>query len=180
MKEGHDDRAGIVALMGTGSPDIVVIDPLRDAGRGDPHQDDVTTDASRGISEVTRHGGVRRTPRVDPHGRQGHRRLCESLNRAGTLPFLILIYRAPVCRRSAAQSGARQSSISCPQEEVVDLMTCRDLTGLFASWTGRSLPKPIGADPFRFIFRTEKIGRFLPVSESQEKPAGVEPTGGLP
>lgn len=49
----------------------MLIDPLRDACRGDPNKDDVTTDACRGISEVTRHGGIRRTPLVVHHGRTG-------------------------------------------------------------------------------------------------------------
>jgi hypothetical protein len=71
MEAGHDDRSRIEALLGTWSPDVVVIDPLRDAGRGDPNKDDVMTDACRGISEVTRHGGVRRTPLVIHHGRTG-------------------------------------------------------------------------------------------------------------
>jgi hypothetical protein len=50
---------------------VCVIDPLRDAGRGDLNKDDGMTETCQGIGEVIRAGNPRRVPLVVHHGRTG-------------------------------------------------------------------------------------------------------------
>lgn len=71
MVPEHPDRERIAATIEAINPAVVAIDPLRDAGRGDPNKDDAMTETCAGISEVVRAGNPRRVPLVVHHGRTG-------------------------------------------------------------------------------------------------------------
>ena len=71
MAPDHPDRERIAATIAAINPAVVGIDPLRDAGRGDPNKDDAMTETCAGISEVVRAGNPRRVPLVIHHGRTG-------------------------------------------------------------------------------------------------------------
>jgi hypothetical protein len=71
MVEGHPDRARIEETLGHYNPDIVVIDPLRDAGRGDPNKDEAMTETCRAIATVVQRGAKKRVPLIIHHGRTG-------------------------------------------------------------------------------------------------------------
>ena len=71
MAPEHPDRERIAATIAAINPAVVGIDPLRDAGRGDPNKDDAMTETCAGISEVVRAGNPRRVPLVIHHGRTG-------------------------------------------------------------------------------------------------------------
>ena len=71
MAPDHPDRERIAATIAAINPAVVAIDPLRDAGRGDPNEDDAMTETCAGISEVVRAGNPRRVPLVIHHGRTG-------------------------------------------------------------------------------------------------------------
>lgn len=71
MVDGHPDREVILRTLDTWPADIVVIDPLRDAGRGDPNKDADMTETCAGIGNVIRHSNPRRVPLVIHHGRTG-------------------------------------------------------------------------------------------------------------
>jgi hypothetical protein len=71
MVAGHPDRGAILETLAAWAPDIVVIDPLRDAGCGDPNKDADMTETCAGISNVVRHANPRRVPLVIHHGRTG-------------------------------------------------------------------------------------------------------------
>lgn len=71
MTEGHLDRERIAITLADFNPAMVVIDPLRDAGRGDLNTDVDMTAACQGISSIVRLGNPRRTPVVIHHGRTG-------------------------------------------------------------------------------------------------------------
>ena len=71
MAQDHPDRERIAATIEAINPTVVAIDPLRDAGRGDPNKDDAMTETCAGISEVVRAGNPRRVPLVIHHGRTG-------------------------------------------------------------------------------------------------------------
>ncbi len=71
MVEGHPDRVRIEATIADFAPDIVVIDPLRDAGKGDPNKDADMLEACQSIGAVMRAGNPRRVPMVVHHGRTG-------------------------------------------------------------------------------------------------------------
>lgn len=71
MTDGSPDRERILATLEAWPADVVVIDPLRDAGRGDPNKDADMTETCQGISSVVRHGNPQRVPLVIHHGRTG-------------------------------------------------------------------------------------------------------------
>jgi hypothetical protein len=71
MVEGHPDRARIEQTLERINPDIVVIDPLRDAGKGDPNKDDSMTETCRAIATVVQRGAKKRVPLIIHHGRTG-------------------------------------------------------------------------------------------------------------
>ena len=71
MAPDHPDRERIAATIAAIDPLICVIDPLRDAGRGDLNKDDGMTETCQGIGEVIRAGNPRRVPLVVHHGRTG-------------------------------------------------------------------------------------------------------------
>lgn len=71
MTDGSPDRPRIIATLEALQPDIVVIDPLRDAGRGDPNKDGDMIETCQAINSVIRHGNARRTSFVIHHGRTG-------------------------------------------------------------------------------------------------------------
>jgi hypothetical protein len=71
MVDGHPDRARIVETLESWQPDICTIDPLRDAGLGDPNKDSDMTETCKGIGAVMRAGNPRRVPLVVHHGRTG-------------------------------------------------------------------------------------------------------------
>ncbi len=71
MVEGHPDRLPIMATLDQFDPAIVVVDPLRDAGRGDLNKDECMTETCAGISAVIRSGNPRRVPLIIHHGRTG-------------------------------------------------------------------------------------------------------------
>ena len=71
MVEGHPDRARIERTLERFNPDIVVIDPLRDAGKGDPNKDDSMTETCRAIATVVQKGATKRVPLIIHHGRTG-------------------------------------------------------------------------------------------------------------
>jgi hypothetical protein len=71
MVEGHPDRQRIEETLAHYNPDIVVIDPLRDAGKGDPNKDDSMTETCRAIATVVQRGAPKRVPLIIHHGRTG-------------------------------------------------------------------------------------------------------------
>lgn len=71
MSEGSEDKARILDTLEEWAPEIVNIDPLRDAGRGDPNKDMDMTDTCKGISSTIRKSNPRRVPFVVHHGRTG-------------------------------------------------------------------------------------------------------------
>jgi len=71
MAPDHPDRERIAATIAAIDPLVCVIDPLRDAGRGDLNKDDGMTETCQGIGEVIRAGNPRRVPLVVHHGRTG-------------------------------------------------------------------------------------------------------------
>jgi hypothetical protein len=71
MVEGHPDRRRIEDTLEFFNPDIVVIDPLRDAGRGDPNKDEAMTDTCHAIATVVKRGATKRVPLIIHHGRTG-------------------------------------------------------------------------------------------------------------
>jgi hypothetical protein len=71
MAQDHPDRERIAATIAAIDPLVCVIDPLRDAGRGDLNKDDAMTETCQGIAEVIRAGNPRRVPLVVHHGRTG-------------------------------------------------------------------------------------------------------------
>ena len=71
MVADHPDRARIEQALEEFGPDIVVIDPLRDAGRGDPNKDEMMTETCQSIAEVVKRGAPQRTPLIIHHGRTG-------------------------------------------------------------------------------------------------------------
>ncbi len=71
MAPDHPDRERIAATIAAFDPLVCVIDPLRDAGRGDLNKDDGMTETCQGIGEVIRAGNPRRVPLVVHHGRTG-------------------------------------------------------------------------------------------------------------
>lgn len=64
-------RDSIDAAIRQFDPAVVVIDPLRDAGRGDLNNDAAMTDACQAIRKLVRSGNPRRVPLVIHHGRTG-------------------------------------------------------------------------------------------------------------
>lgn len=71
MMDGHPDRGAILATLEKWQPDVVPIDPLRDAGIGDPNKDADMTDTCKGIDSTMRRSNPRRVPLVVHHGRTG-------------------------------------------------------------------------------------------------------------
>jgi hypothetical protein len=71
MTDGHPDRARILKTLEEWQPDIVEIDPLWDAGVGDPNKDADMTETCKGISSTVRQSNPRRAPFVVHHGRTG-------------------------------------------------------------------------------------------------------------
>lgn len=71
MVAGHPDRGPILETLSAWAPDVVVIDPLRDAGCGDPNKDADMTETCAGIGNVVRQSNPRRVPFVIHHGRTG-------------------------------------------------------------------------------------------------------------
>jgi hypothetical protein len=71
MAPTSPDRERIAATIAEVDPLVVVIDPLRDAGRGDPNKDDAMTETCQAIGEMVRAGNPRRVPLVIHHGRTG-------------------------------------------------------------------------------------------------------------
>lgn len=71
MVSGHPDRPMILEAIDEWAPDIVVIDPLRDAGQGDPNKDADMTETCSSIGAVVRQSNPRRVPLVIHHGRTG-------------------------------------------------------------------------------------------------------------
>jgi hypothetical protein len=71
MVAGHPDRGRILETLSAWNPDIVVIDPLRDAGCGDLNKDADMTETCAGIRNVIRHSNPRRVPLVIHPGRTG-------------------------------------------------------------------------------------------------------------
>lgn len=71
MNEDHRDREPIVKTLRGFRPHIVGIDPLRDAGAGDPNEDGAMTDMCRGIASAVREASPKSTPLVIHHGRTG-------------------------------------------------------------------------------------------------------------
>lgn len=71
MADGHPDRARILKTLEVFQPDIVEIDPLRDAGPGDLNKDSDMTETCKGINTTVRQSNPRRVPFVIHHGRTG-------------------------------------------------------------------------------------------------------------
>ena len=71
MNEDHRDREPITKTLRGFRPHIVGIDPLRDAGAGDPNEDGAMTDMCRGIASAVREASPKSTPLVIHHGRTG-------------------------------------------------------------------------------------------------------------
>lgn len=71
MVTGHPDRERIEKTLEEWKPDIVVVDPLRDAGRGDPNKDEMMMETCQSISEVIKRGAPQRVPLIIHHGRTG-------------------------------------------------------------------------------------------------------------
>jgi hypothetical protein len=71
MADGHPDKERILATLGAWPADVVVIDPLRDAGRGDPNKDADMIETCQSISSVIRRSNPRRVPFAIHHGRTG-------------------------------------------------------------------------------------------------------------
>lgn len=71
MGDGHPDKERILATLEAWPADIVVIDPLRDAGRGDPNKDADMIETCQGIAAVMRRSNPRRVPLAIHHGRTG-------------------------------------------------------------------------------------------------------------
>ncbi len=71
MTVGHPNRDSILNTIEAWRPDVVVVDPLRDAGVGDPNKDQDMTETCQGISATIRRSNPRRVPFVVHHGRTG-------------------------------------------------------------------------------------------------------------
>jgi hypothetical protein len=71
MVDGHPDRPRILDGLAAYAPDIVPIDPLRDAGSGDPNKDADMTETCKAIGTTLRASNPRRVPFVIHHGRTG-------------------------------------------------------------------------------------------------------------
>ncbi len=71
MVDGHPDRVRIETTLASYDPAVVVIDPMRDAGTGDPNKDDVMTETCRAIGQVVKYAAPKRVPLVIQHGRTG-------------------------------------------------------------------------------------------------------------
>lgn len=71
MAPTSPDRERIAATIAKINPLVVVIDPLRDAGRGDPNKDEAMTETCQAIRAMVREGNPRRVPLVIHHGRTG-------------------------------------------------------------------------------------------------------------
>jgi hypothetical protein len=71
MVTGHPDRQRIEDTLEFLKPDIVVIDPLRDAGKGDPNKDEMMTETCQAIAGVVKRGAPKRVPLIIHHGRTG-------------------------------------------------------------------------------------------------------------
>lgn len=71
MSDGHPDRTRILATLEAWPADVVVVDPLRDAGRGDPNKDGDMIETCQGIAAVVRCSNPRRATLVIHHGRTG-------------------------------------------------------------------------------------------------------------
>lgn len=71
MIGAHPDRMAIDATLKGWPADIVVVDPLRDAGNGDLNTDVVMTETCQGISSMVRKYNPKAVPLVLHHGRTG-------------------------------------------------------------------------------------------------------------
>ena len=71
MSPDSTSRDMIAALIREFDPTVVVIDPLRDAGRGDLNNDGAMTEACHAIRKIVKTGNPRRIPLVIHHGRTG-------------------------------------------------------------------------------------------------------------
>lgn len=71
MTEDHRDREPILKTLKGFRPHVVGIDPLRDAGSGDPNEDGSMTDTCRGIKSAVREASPKSIPLVIHHGRTG-------------------------------------------------------------------------------------------------------------
>lgn len=71
MVDGHPDRERILDTLSAWPADVVVIDPLRDAGQGDPNKDADMVATCQAIGSVLKIGNPRRVPLVIHHGRTG-------------------------------------------------------------------------------------------------------------
>jgi hypothetical protein len=71
MGDGARERESILATLEAFRPGVVVIDPLRDAGRGDPNSDADMTATCQGIARTIRAGDPKRAVLAVHHGRTG-------------------------------------------------------------------------------------------------------------
>lgn len=71
MSPDSTSRDMIAALIREFDPTVVVIDPLRDAGRGDLNNDGAMTETCLAIRKIVKEGNPKRIPLVIHHGRTG-------------------------------------------------------------------------------------------------------------
>jgi len=71
MADGSPQRERIMATLEVWPADIVVIDPLRDAGSGDLNGDADMTATCKGIAAIIRRDNPKRVPLIVHHGRTG-------------------------------------------------------------------------------------------------------------
>lgn len=71
MNDGHPDRLMIIETLAEWRADIVVIDPVRDAGSGDLNKDADMTATCKGITSTLRASNPKATPFCVHHGRTG-------------------------------------------------------------------------------------------------------------
>ncbi len=71
MTDGAPDRNSILETLRGFRPHVVGIDPLRDAGSGDPNDDGEMTATCKGIASAVREASPKSVPFVVHHGRTG-------------------------------------------------------------------------------------------------------------
>lgn len=71
MLDGHPDKLMILETLNDWRPDIVTIDPVRDAGAGDLNKDADMTATCKGITSTLRASNPKATPFCVHHGRTG-------------------------------------------------------------------------------------------------------------
>lgn len=71
MMDGHPDKLLILETLASWRADIIVIDPVRDAGMGDLNKDADMTATCKGITATIRASNPKATPFCVHHGRTG-------------------------------------------------------------------------------------------------------------